>query len=143
MKRAIHETVQNIVDRLPDELIEAWQERAAIREYDGGVLEAARRGAGAARPARRRPGRHQRAAGGTDRRRRRAALLRRVVRGTAARARGEPGRRDRGAAVRRVGSMKSSADWPSSSSPPEHHLFNNWEKLKMKPRNPSLRPRTS
>jgi hypothetical protein len=36
MKRAIHETVQNIVDRLPDELIEAWQERAAVREYDAG-----------------------------------------------------------------------------------------------------------
>lgn len=36
MKRAIHETVQNIVDRLPDDLIEAWQERSAIREYDGG-----------------------------------------------------------------------------------------------------------
>jgi hypothetical protein len=36
MKRAIHETVQNIVDRLPDDLIEAWQERAAVREYEAG-----------------------------------------------------------------------------------------------------------
>ena len=36
MKRAINETVDNLVDRLPEELIEAWQERAGIREYDGG-----------------------------------------------------------------------------------------------------------
>jgi hypothetical protein len=36
MKRAVHETVQAIVDRLPEELLEAWEERAAIREYDGG-----------------------------------------------------------------------------------------------------------
>ena len=36
MKRAVNETVDNLVDRLPEELIEAWQERAAIREYDGG-----------------------------------------------------------------------------------------------------------
>ena len=36
MKRAVHETIQNIVDRLPEELVESWQERAAIREYDGG-----------------------------------------------------------------------------------------------------------
>ena len=36
MKRAVNETVDNLVDRLPEELIEAWQERSAIREYDGG-----------------------------------------------------------------------------------------------------------
>ena len=36
MKRAVNETVDNLVNRLPEELIEAWQERAAIREYDGG-----------------------------------------------------------------------------------------------------------
>jgi len=36
MKRAIHETVQALVERLPEELLEAWQERSAIREYDGG-----------------------------------------------------------------------------------------------------------
>ncbi len=37
MKRAVDETSSgNLVDRLPEELIEAWQERAAIREYDGG-----------------------------------------------------------------------------------------------------------
>ncbi len=36
MKRAIHETVQALVERLPEDLLEAWQERAAIREYDGG-----------------------------------------------------------------------------------------------------------
>lgn len=36
MKRAIHETVQSLVERLPEDLLEAWQERAAIREYDGG-----------------------------------------------------------------------------------------------------------
>ena len=36
MKRAVNETVDNLVDRLPEELIEAWQERAGIREYDGG-----------------------------------------------------------------------------------------------------------
>ena len=36
MKTAVHETIQNIVERLPEELLEAWQERAAIREYDAG-----------------------------------------------------------------------------------------------------------
>lgn len=36
MKRAIHETVQALVERLPEDLLEAWEERAAIREYDGG-----------------------------------------------------------------------------------------------------------
>lgn len=37
MKRAVNETVDNLVDRLPEELVEAWQERAAIREYDAGL----------------------------------------------------------------------------------------------------------
>jgi hypothetical protein len=36
MKRAVHESIQNVLDRLPEELLEAWEERAAIREYDGG-----------------------------------------------------------------------------------------------------------
>ena len=36
MKRAVDERVQELIDRLPDELLEAWQERSAIREYDGG-----------------------------------------------------------------------------------------------------------
>ena len=36
MKRAVHESIQNIVERLPEDLLEAWEERAAIREYDGG-----------------------------------------------------------------------------------------------------------
>jgi len=36
MKRAVNETVDNLVNRLPEELLEAWQERSAIREYDGG-----------------------------------------------------------------------------------------------------------
>ena len=36
MKRAIHETVQALVERLPEDQLEAWQERSAIREYDGG-----------------------------------------------------------------------------------------------------------
>jgi len=36
MKRAVNETVDNLVDRLPEDLIEAWQERSAIREFDGG-----------------------------------------------------------------------------------------------------------
>ena len=37
MKRAVHETVDNLVNRMPEELVEAWQERAAIREYDAGL----------------------------------------------------------------------------------------------------------
>ena len=37
MKRAVNETVDNLVNRLPEELIEAWQERAGIREYDAGL----------------------------------------------------------------------------------------------------------
>ena len=36
MKRAVDERVQELIDRLPEELVEAWQERSAIREYDGG-----------------------------------------------------------------------------------------------------------
>ena len=36
MKRAIHETVQALVERLPEDLREAWEERSAIREFDGG-----------------------------------------------------------------------------------------------------------
>jgi hypothetical protein len=36
MKRAADERVQELIDRLPEELLEAWQERSAIREYDGG-----------------------------------------------------------------------------------------------------------
>ena len=36
MKRAIHETVRALVERLPEDQLEAWQERSAIREYDGG-----------------------------------------------------------------------------------------------------------
>ena len=36
MKRAVDERVQELIDRLPEELLEAWQERSAIREYDGG-----------------------------------------------------------------------------------------------------------
>ncbi len=37
MKRAVNETVDNLVNRLPEELVEAWQERSAIREYDAGL----------------------------------------------------------------------------------------------------------
>jgi hypothetical protein len=36
MTRAVHESIQSVLDRLPEELLEAWEERAAIREYDGG-----------------------------------------------------------------------------------------------------------
>ena len=36
MKRAVDERVQQLIDRLPDEFLEAWEERAAVREYDGG-----------------------------------------------------------------------------------------------------------
>ena len=36
MKRAVDERIQELIDRLPEELLEAWQERSAIREYDGG-----------------------------------------------------------------------------------------------------------
>jgi len=36
MKRAVDERVQQLIDRMPEELLEAWEERAAIREYDGG-----------------------------------------------------------------------------------------------------------
>jgi AcrR family transcriptional regulator len=37
MKRAVDERVQEFIDRLPEELIEAWQERAGIREHDAGL----------------------------------------------------------------------------------------------------------
>ena len=36
MKRAVDERVQQLIGRLPEDLLEAWQERSAIREYDGG-----------------------------------------------------------------------------------------------------------
>ena len=36
MKRAVDERVQELIDRMPEELLEAWEERSAIREYDGG-----------------------------------------------------------------------------------------------------------
>ena len=36
MKRAVDERVQQLIDRMPEEFIEAWEERSAIREYDGG-----------------------------------------------------------------------------------------------------------
>lgn len=36
MKRAVDERVQELIDRLPEDLLEAWEERAAVREYDGG-----------------------------------------------------------------------------------------------------------
>jgi hypothetical protein len=36
MKRAVHESIQSVLDRLPEELLDAWEERAAIREFDGG-----------------------------------------------------------------------------------------------------------
>ena len=36
MKRAVDERVQELVDRLPEESLDAWEERSAIREYDGG-----------------------------------------------------------------------------------------------------------
>lgn len=36
MKRAVDERVQQLIDRLPEEFLEAWEERSAIREYDGG-----------------------------------------------------------------------------------------------------------
>ena len=36
MKRAVDERVQQLIDRMPEEFLEAWEERAAIREYDGG-----------------------------------------------------------------------------------------------------------
>jgi len=37
MKRAVDERVQQLIDRMPEELLEAWEERSAIREYDGGL----------------------------------------------------------------------------------------------------------
>jgi hypothetical protein len=37
MKRAVDERVQQLIDRMPEEFIEAWEERSAIREYDGGL----------------------------------------------------------------------------------------------------------
>ena len=36
MKRAVDERVQELIDRLPEESLEAWEERSAVREYDGG-----------------------------------------------------------------------------------------------------------
>jgi hypothetical protein len=36
MKRAVHESIQSVLDRLPEDLLDAWEERAAIREFDGG-----------------------------------------------------------------------------------------------------------
>lgn len=36
MKRAVDERVQQLIDRLPEEFIEAWEERAAIREFEAG-----------------------------------------------------------------------------------------------------------
>jgi hypothetical protein len=29
--------VQQLIDRMPEEFIEAWEERSAVREYDGGL----------------------------------------------------------------------------------------------------------
>lgn len=37
MKRAVDERVQQLIDRLPEDLLEAWDERSAVREYDGGL----------------------------------------------------------------------------------------------------------
>jgi hypothetical protein len=37
MKRAVDERVQQLIDRMPEEFLEAWEERAAIREYDAGL----------------------------------------------------------------------------------------------------------
>ncbi len=37
MKRAVDERVQQLIDPLPEEFIEAWEERSAVREYDGGL----------------------------------------------------------------------------------------------------------
>jgi len=37
MKRAVDERVQQLLDRMPEDLLEAWEERAAIREYDAGL----------------------------------------------------------------------------------------------------------
>ena len=37
MKRAVDERVQQLIERMPEEFIEAWEERSAIREYDGGL----------------------------------------------------------------------------------------------------------
>ena len=36
MKRAVDERVQQLIDRMPEEFLEAWEERSAIREFDGG-----------------------------------------------------------------------------------------------------------
>jgi hypothetical protein len=36
MKRAVDERVQLLIDRMPEEFLESWEERSAIREYDGG-----------------------------------------------------------------------------------------------------------
>ena len=36
MKRAVDDRVQELIDRLPEELVEAWEERSAVREFDGG-----------------------------------------------------------------------------------------------------------
>jgi len=37
MKRAVDERVQQLIDRMPEDLLEAWEERSAVREYDGGL----------------------------------------------------------------------------------------------------------
>ena len=36
MKRAVDERVQQLIDRLPEDMVEAWLERSSVREYDGG-----------------------------------------------------------------------------------------------------------
>ena len=37
MKRAVDERVQQLIDRLPEDLVDACAERSAVREYDAGL----------------------------------------------------------------------------------------------------------
>jgi hypothetical protein len=36
VKRAVNESVDNLVNRLPEELIEAWTEKSSVLEFDAG-----------------------------------------------------------------------------------------------------------
>jgi hypothetical protein len=36
VRRAINDTVQNIVERLPEDLLEAWEEKSGVIEFDAG-----------------------------------------------------------------------------------------------------------
>jgi len=36
-EKSVDERVQQLIDRMPEEFLEAWEERAAIRDYDAGL----------------------------------------------------------------------------------------------------------